>query len=126
MRLLLDTHVLLWWLGNSPSLGKAAKRLISESENTVFVSAVTLWEVWLKVSVGKLRVPDDFEERLRTDSFEILPLTAAHARRVAGLAWHHRDPFDRMLVAQAEEDRLVLLTADETLRAYGSMVRVSR
>lgn len=126
MRLLLDTHMLLWWLGNSPSLGKAAKRLISESENAVFVSSVTLWEIWLKVSLGKLRVPADFEDRLRTDSFEILPLTAAHARGVAGLAWHHRDPFDRMLVAQAEEDRLVLLTADETLRAYGSMVRVLR
>lgn len=72
--------MLLWWLGNSPSLGRAEKRLTSESENGVFVSSVTLWEIWLKVSLGKLRVPDDFEERLRADSLEILPMTAAHAR----------------------------------------------
>lgn len=126
MRLLLDTHLLLWWLGNSPSLGKTARRLISDSENAVFVSSVTLWEIWLKVSVGKLRVPEDFEDRLREDSFEILPLLPAHARRVARLEWHHRDPFDRMLVAQADEDKLVLLTADEAMRPYGAMVRVVR
>ena len=126
MRLLLDTHLLLWWLGNTPELGKEAKRLIADSGNTIFVSTVTLWEMWLKVSVGKLRIPSDIEARIREEGFELLPLSAAHARRVATLPWHHRDPFDRMLVSQAEEERLVLLTADSSMNAYGEMVRVVR
>ena len=93
--------------------------MISDPENTVFVSAVSLWEVWLKQSPGKLRLPPDFEERLARESFESLPLTAAHAREVALLPWRHRDPFDRMLVAQPRAAHRKLLTADEVAAAYG-------
>ena len=99
-----------------------ARRLISDPDNTVFVSAVSLWEIWLKQSLGKLRLPPDFEEKLAGESFESLPLTAAHTREVALLPWHHRDPFDRMLVAQARAAHLKLLTADEVAAAYGEMV----
>ena len=122
MRLLLDTHILLWWLSNDSSLPARARRLISDPDNTIFVSAVSLWEIRLKQSIGKLRLPTDFEERLAGESFESLPLTAAHAREVALLPWHHRDPFDRMLVAQARAVHLKLLTDDKVTAAYGEMV----
>lgn len=126
MKLLLDTHVLLWWLANDPSLASQARSLISNPENSIFVSAVSLWEIWLKQSLGKLRLPDDFESRLAGEAFESLPLTAAHARQVAILPWHHRDPFDRMLIAQAQAERLTLLTADEIAAAYGDTVLLAR
>ena len=124
MRILLDTHLLLWWLGNAPGLSEPARLLISEPENTVFVSAVSLWEIWLKESLGKLRLPADFETRMAAESFESLPLSAKHARQVALLPWHHRDPFDRMLVAQAQTEDLMLLTADHHLKPYGEFVRL--
>ena len=115
MRLLVDTHLLLWWLEDNPALSAEAREAIRDPENTVFVSAVSLWEIWLKQSLGKLRLPVDFTERLAAESFESLPLMAAH-----------RDPFDRMLVAQAQVEKLVLLTADSALTAYGSAVRLAR
>jgi len=124
VRLLLDTHLLLWWLGDSSSLPRSAREAIREPENTIFVSAVTLWEIWLKKSLGKLRLPGNFEAKLASEAFESLPMVGAHAREVASLPWHHRDPFDRMLVAQARSERLILLTADDHLEAYGDFVRV--
>lgn len=126
MKLLLDTHLLLWWLADSPSLSGQARALISDPENTVFVSAVSHWEIWLKESLGKLGLPPDFEEVLAAESFESLPLTASQARQVALLPWHHRDPFERMLVAQARTEGLTLLTADDAVAAYGDFVRVVR
>lgn len=126
MRILLDTHLLLWWLGNAPTLSTTALTLISEPENTVFVSSVSLWEIWLKESLGKLRLPADFEAKMATELFESLPLSATHARKVASLPWHHRDPFDRMLVAQAQAENLMLLTADPHLSPYGEFVRLVR
>ena len=126
MKLLLDTHLLLWWLGNSPSLSAKARELIGEPENTVFISAVSLWEIWLKESLGKLRLPSNFEDRLAAEPFEALPLTARQTNRVALLPWHHRDPFDRMLIAQAQVEHLTLLTADEVVLAYGDCVRLAR
>jgi len=124
VNVLLDTHLLLWWLANSPSLSKIARELISDPGNTVFVSAVSLWEIWLKESLGKLRIPTDFEEKLEAEAFENLPLTAAQARQVGLLPWHHRDPFDRMLIAQAKMEQLTLLTADEAVAAYGNFVNL--
>lgn len=126
MRILLDTHLLLWWLEGSPWLSAQAGETIRDPENTVFVSAVSVWEIWLKQSLGKLRLPADFTERLAAESFESLSLMAAHTRQVALLPWRHRDPFDRMLVAQAQVEKLVLLTADEALAAYGAVVHVAR
>jgi PIN domain nuclease of toxin-antitoxin system len=126
LRILLDTHLILWWLANSPSLSEQARGLISAPENTVFVSAVSLWEIWLKESLGKLRLPADFESKLAEESFENLPLTAAQARHVALLPWRHRDPFDRMLIAQAQAENLTLLTASDVVLAYGNFVRLVR
>ena len=126
MKVLLDTHLILWWLSDSPLLAAEARVLIGDPENTVFVSAVSVWEIWLKESLGKLRLPPDFEQKLAVASFESLPLTAEHARQAASLPWHHRDPFDRMLVAQAKVEKLTLLTADEIVKAYGDFVRLVR
>lgn len=122
MKLLLDTQVLLWWLGSAPSLTDRARELIRNQENTVFVSAVTMWEIWLKVSLGKLRLPSDFEERLAGELFEGLPFTADHARAVLPLPWHYRDPFDRMLIAQAKAEGLKFLIADKAAAVYGDVV----
>ncbi len=121
----MDTHILLWWLGNDPLLSESARALMRDPENVIFVSAVSLWEIWLKLSLGKLRLPVEFEETLAAESFESLPLTAAQTREVALLPWHHRDPFDRMLVAQARAENLILLTADSALSAYGDFVRLA-
>ena len=126
MRILLDTHVLLWWLGNSPALSSRARALIANPENTIFVSAVSLWEIWLKHSLGKLRIPNEFEERLGAECFENLPLSSVQTKFFFLLPWHHRDPFDRMLIAQAQESNLVLLTADALLASYGDCVHVAR
>ena len=126
MRILLDTHLLLWWLEASPSLSTPAKEMISDPENTIFVSAVSLWEIWLKQSLGKLRLPANFTERLAGESFESLPLTASQTRQVSSLPWCHRDPFDRMLIAQAQVEDLLLLTADVALTAYGKVIHLAR
>jgi PIN domain nuclease of toxin-antitoxin system len=125
LRILLDTHLLLWWLSASSSLSVEAREMIRDPENTVFVSAVSLWEIWLKESLGKLHVPVDFTDRLAVEDFESLPLTASQTRQVSSLPWHHRDPFDRMLIAQAQFETLVLLTADENLATYGGVVHVA-
>ena len=126
MRILLDTHLLLWWMEDDPRLSRSARRLVSEPENTVFVSAVSMWEIWLKQSLGKLELPLNFEDAISGGQFENLPLSAAHTREVANLPWIHRDPFDRMLVAQARVSRLRLLTADETVASYGDAVILAK
>jgi PIN domain nuclease of toxin-antitoxin system len=126
LNLLLDTHILLWWLADDRQLSEAARELITNPENAIFVSAVTMWEIWLKHSLGKLQIPEDFEQALDQEGFESLPLTAAHARRVDTLDWHHRDPFDRMLIAQAQVAGMTLLTADGLLSAYGEAVLLAK
>jgi PIN domain nuclease of toxin-antitoxin system len=124
MKLLLDTHLLLWWLEGDKALSSAARALIADPENTLFISAVTHWEIRIKASLGKLQIPDDFEASLDGDEFEDLPFSAAHAKRVGELPWHHRDPFDRALVAQAAVEGLTLLTSDEVVGKYGHWVKV--
>lgn len=91
----------------------------------LFVRAVSLWEIWLKKSLGKLSLTRNFEEQPAKESFENLPLTAAQAHEIASLRWHHRDPFDRMLVAQAKAEGLTLLTAGKAAVRYGDFVRLA-
>jgi PIN domain nuclease of toxin-antitoxin system len=119
MNLLLDTHPLLWWLGNDPTLSKEARAAIRDSKNTVFVSAVTVWEIIIKKALGKLETPDNLEEALELNNFQPLPVTIQHALAVGDLPLIHRDPFDRMLVAQAKLENLTLVTRDENLKKYG-------
>ena len=118
MSLLLDTHILLWWLMNSPRLSTNARVAIEQAE-IVWVSAVSAWEIEAKRSRGLLRAPDDLERTLGGFDLRPLSLTISHAIAAARLPMHHRDPFDRMLVAQASLESLTLLTADPQLAAYG-------
>lgn len=126
MRLLLDTHILLWWLNGDRRLPRAASSWIAGADNTVFVSSVTMWEIWLKVSLGTLQVPEELEAAIESSGFESLPLLDHQCRGLARLPWHHRDPFDRMLLAQAQAAGLRLLTADAALQAYGDTVLLAR
>ena len=118
MNLLLDTHALLWWLDDDPTLSEAARWLIADGSNLVFVSAVSVWEIRIKQSLGKLTLPDEFRHVLKSQPFEELPLTADHAHRLAELPPLHRDPFDRMLVAQAMTERLTIVTRDPDIARY--------
>lgn len=115
--LLADTHVLLWHMFDDPRLsGTPAEAL--EGGVDVFVSTATLWEVAIKSARGKLNVPDDLPDRIRTSGFGLLDITAEHVWAVRELDPHHGDPFDRLLVAQAREEGLTLLSADSVFAAY--------
>ena len=118
MRLLLDTQALLWWLGDAGRLPVKARQEISEAANTVAVSAASVWEAEVKRQQGKLDVSVDWEEQLELGAFLPLHITFAHGVAAAQLPLHHRDPFDRMLVAQARLESLTLVTGDTRLRRY--------
>jgi len=125
LKYLLDTQLLLWWLNDDSGLSPRAREVIANPGNMIYVSAVTLWEIRLKQSLGKLALPPSFDKAVETEAFEPLPLTPAHTSGLASLPWHHRDPFDRMLLAQAVSEGLTLLTADRALAAYGSGVELA-
>jgi PIN domain nuclease of toxin-antitoxin system len=118
MRLLLDTHVLLWWLDDAPNLLPTVREAISEPRNRVYVSAVSGWEIVVKRSLGKLDIPEDWAEVLLEEPFLRLPITWEHAIEVGRLPDLHRDPFDRLLLAQAQKEDLVLVTHDEAILQY--------
>jgi PIN domain nuclease of toxin-antitoxin system len=116
-RLLLDTHVFLWWRADSRELKTATREAIASAE-LVFVSAATAWEAGIKVALGRLRIPDTISAGIADSGFEELPITVGHAEAAAALPPLHADPFDRMLVAQARLERLTLVTHDRRLRGY--------
>ncbi|NYI75479.1 PIN domain-containing protein [Nocardioides panzhihuensis] len=118
MKLILDTHILLWWWDDSPKLPQEARDLIADLDNEVFVSAVSITEIAVKKSIGRLEVEDDFAQGIEDDGFTELPLTAAHGGRLAQLPLIHRDPFDRMLIVQAQAEDATLVTVDDKVRQY--------
>lgn len=118
MRPLLDTHVALWALVDSPRLGAAARAAIVNGSNDVAVSAVSVAEVSIKAASGKLTGSEHFVRRCREAGFDELPLTAAHADVFRQLPLHHRDPFDRLLVCQAQADGFTFVTVDAQCRRY--------
>ena len=117
MNLLLDTQVLIWW-DEGRRLAAEARRAIAEAD-TVYVSAVSAWEVAIKTGLGRLRPTRTVEQAASESGFLELPVTFRHAERVTGLPPHHRDPFDRMLVAQAAVEELALITRDQVFARYG-------
>jgi PIN domain nuclease of toxin-antitoxin system len=117
VRLLLDTHVVIWWLADDPALSEETKALIDE-EPEVYVSAATVWEIAIKQALGKLKEPADLPERVRDSEFRELPITSTHAIAAGGLPAIHRDPFDRTLIAQAKAEELTLVTLDQTIQQY--------
>lgn len=117
MRLLIDSHIALWWLAEDPSIGMHCKEHLRTADE-VFFSAVTPWELGIKRALGKVSYPDGLASELTSSGFRELPVSAEHAERAPDLPLHHRDPFDRMLVAQAQAEALVLVSADRSLRPY--------
>ena len=117
MKLLLDTHVLLWWLNEEP-ITKEAHQAIASPKNAVCVSAVSAWEMGIKVGLGKLQVPERLSARLSNERFTPLPVTIDHGLRVGELPLLHRDPFDRLLVAQAQLEGLTIVTRDPRIERY--------
>ena len=118
-RLLLDTHAFLWWLADESRLGIGARKRIAEPANAVFVSAATGWEIGIKRALGKLQAPDDLDSVVEDEGFAHLPVTFFHGEQAGALPPHHRDPFDRMLVAQAQAEGLVIVTRDPQIKTYG-------
>jgi PIN domain nuclease of toxin-antitoxin system len=118
VRLLLDTHALLWWLDDNKALSAKARKVIRDGRNAVFVSAATAWEISIKQALGKLQAPDDLEDALIANRFHPLLITISHAITAGRLPRHHDDPFDRMLVAQAQTERLTLVTHDPQISSY--------
>ena len=119
MILLLDAHALLWWLADDPTLRKNARSAIADPSNDVLVSAASVWEIEIKRALGKLSAPDGLVEAIESAAFDTLPITADDAQRAGRLPHLHRDPFDRMLIAQATRLDAVIVSRDESFVAYG-------
>lgn len=122
MRVLLDTHALLWWLAGDSSLSAHARQIIADPANQIFVSAASAWEVATKYRIGKLPgagpLGVDFAREVRQQGFESLPISLEHAQVAGSLVGDHRDPFDRMLIAQAREEKMALVSNDAVFDAF--------
>ena len=118
MRVLLDTHILLWWLADDPLLPSEARALIADASTEVLVSAASVWEITIKRAAGRLEAPDDLLDALAANDFDTLSISAGHAIKAGGLPPHHPDPFDRMLIAQAQAEGLALVTLDRRFSEY--------
>jgi len=123
VRLLIDTHALLWWLNDEPSLSPAARKAMAESSNVLLVSAASAWEIATKVRLGKLPTAEelaaDFQGFMLREGFTILDITANHAIRAGLLPGPHKDPFDRMLISQAQAESVPIVTNERIFQAYG-------
>jgi PIN domain nuclease of toxin-antitoxin system len=118
VQLLLDTHALIWWLTNNPTLTTQAKNVIADPDNLVFVSAASAWEIAIKKSLGKLQAPDDLAAQIQAKNFIPLAISIEHAVMVEQLPLHHQDPFDRILIAQGMYEQLVIITRDRQFDFY--------
>jgi PIN domain nuclease of toxin-antitoxin system len=123
VKLLLDTHAFLWFVLNDSQLSLTALSLIVDPSHDLLLSAASYWEIAIKISIGKYRIPGAFEEwieeQIQVNALEILPIKVSHAAIVSGLPFHHRDPFDRLLVAQALAEGIPTISGDKILDAYG-------
>jgi PIN domain nuclease of toxin-antitoxin system len=123
VKLLLDTHAFLWWVEGTPPIGRRARAAVANPDNEVLVSIASCWELAIKLSLGKLRLTRSLDrfipEQLTLNGFSLLDVELRHVVRVADLPFRHRDPFDRLLVAQALEDELAIVSADRVFRKYG-------
>ncbi len=117
MNLLLDSHCLLWWLGGMPMSGQASSA-IADSSNEVYVSAVSIWELEIKSALGKLTIDADLIAEVEAAGLTWLPITALHGQVAARLPMHHRDPFDRMMIAQAQLESCSIVSRDSSFAQY--------
>lgn len=119
MKLLLDTHAALWWVSGDDRFGRVAERLMLDPDARVLLSAVVMWEITVKQALGKLVAPPSWSDTLLSGGAGELPITLRHAAKVGDLPDHHRDPFDRLLVAQALIEEATLISRDVALHSYG-------
>jgi len=123
MRLLLDTHTFIWAATQDDRLSPKARELLLDSENELFLSTASIWEMAIKTSIGKLILKQPIEqtinEQIQINGLQILNIESAHALAVASLPWHHRDPFDRLLITQSKLERMTILGRDSVMDAYG-------
>lgn len=119
MRLLIDTHVLLWWLDDPLRISEVARDRISDPENEVFVSAVSCWEIAIKRGLGKLKAPDNIDDVIAQCGFLELAISISHSLKTETLPLFHRDPFDRMLIAQSLCESAVMVSHDRVFERYG-------
>lgn len=117
-RLLLDTHTLLWWLSDNSALGIRSREAIMEPRNEVYVSAATTWEISIRRMIGKLDAPNDMDSIVEDEGMLKLPITLFHGEQAGALPEIHKDPFDRMLIAQAQAEGLIVVTADKIFQQY--------
>jgi PIN domain nuclease of toxin-antitoxin system len=122
-RLLVDTHALLWWLTDDPGLSATARDALADPANDVNVSTASVWEIAIKRALGKLTAPDDLPDHIKGAGFDWLPISSEHAWRVRELPPHHRDPFDRLLVAQSLTEAMPIVSGDARFGAYGVETR---
>jgi PIN domain nuclease of toxin-antitoxin system len=124
VKLLLDTHVFLWAITDDPQLSEKARHLFTCHENELFLSVAGVWEILVKVQIGKLPLPkpagDYVQKQLARNAVQVLPIRVRHVLRLEQLPLHHRDPFDRVLIAQALEEELPILTADPLMKRYSA------
>lgn len=118
MKYLLDTHILLQWLNNDRTLSHKISEIIANPDNIIFVSSVNTWEITIKKSLGKLEAPNDIEKAIEANDFQKLPITIEHSTYIVNLPLYHKDPFDRLLIAQAIVEGLTLLTCDTQIPKY--------
>jgi PIN domain nuclease of toxin-antitoxin system len=123
VRLLLDTHAFLWWVADAPDLTRTARRAIAEAKNECLLSVASCWEMAIEVGLGKLKLTGKIErfipEQMAANGIRELPIEVRHATRVSRLPFHHRDPFDRLLAAQALDEEIAIVSADPIFRRYG-------
>ncbi len=118
MSYLIDTHVLLWWMDNSNKLSQKEKDVISKSDNLILISSAVIWEIRIKESLGKLKIPSDFFSTVQKGGFQFLSIDAVHTNYLEKLPLHHRDPFDRILISQAILENLTIITHDAIFKKY--------
>ena len=121
--ILLDTHVLLWWMGDDRRLGERARNVIADPQTDVLVSAATVWEIAIKRKIGRLDAPDDLPAQLRANRLELLDIGTLDAWEAGLLPGHHRDPFDRMIIAQSRRNEVPIMTADREFTAYDVQIQ---
>lgn len=121
MRTIIDTHILIWFLEGNPTLSKSRRQLIAAAQNEIFVSIASLWEIAIKISIGKLAMAkpiSDVIKQITTQNIEILPISTDHILKVSSLPFHHRDPFDRIIIAQSQVENLPIITDDADFANY--------
>ncbi len=124
MTCLLDTHILIWWLYDDPKLPKRHRNLIMDPTNAIVVSVASFWEIEIKSALGHLVIDPAYPEAVKEEGFDILSIKSSHALALRDLSNYHKDPFDRMLIAQAVSEDLILLSVDRHIARYGGLVKL--